>query len=91
MSRIYTQVIGYACSRPIYSGPPRESLRGLAIRCCKEKVLRCDYCLKIQMFKSLTIFIQVMPTLPTIYATALYALDDRAHLRAGEVGQDLRV
>ena len=27
-----------------------------------------------------------MPTLPTIYATALYALDDRAHLRAGEVG-----
>ncbi|KAF7504184.1 hypothetical protein GJ744_002603 [Endocarpon pusillum] len=27
---------------------------------------------------------EVMPTLPAIYATALYALDDRAHLRAGE-------
>lgn len=28
---------------------------------------------------------EVMPTLPVIYGTALYALDDRAHLRAGEV------
>ncbi|OJK01834.1 hypothetical protein ASPACDRAFT_50671 [Aspergillus aculeatus ATCC 16872] len=27
---------------------------------------------------------EVMPTLPVIYGTALYALDDRAHLRAGE-------
>lgn len=27
---------------------------------------------------------QTMPTLPVIYGTALYALDDRAHLRAGE-------
>jgi acyl transferase domain-containing protein len=26
----------------------------------------------------------VMPTLPVIYGTALYALDDRAHLRSGE-------
>lgn len=26
-----------------------------------------------------------MPTLPVIYGTALYALDDRAHIRAGEV------
>ncbi|KAJ9366241.1 hypothetical protein DTO282E5_9065 [Paecilomyces variotii] len=26
----------------------------------------------------------VMPTLPAIYSTALYALDDRAHLKAGE-------
>ena len=26
-----------------------------------------------------------MPTLPVIFGTALYALDDRAHLRAGEV------
>ena len=29
---------------------------------------------------------QVMPTLPVIYGTALYALDDRAQLRPGEVG-----
>ena len=28
-----------------------------------------------------------MPTLPVIYGTALYALDNRAHLRAGEVSQ----
>ncbi|KAL8735750.1 MAG: hypothetical protein Q9166_000613 [cf. Caloplaca sp. 2 TL-2023] len=27
---------------------------------------------------------EIMPTLPVIYGTALYALDDRAHLRAGE-------
>lgn len=27
---------------------------------------------------------EVMPTLPVIYGTALYALDDRAHLRSGE-------
>ena len=30
-----------------------------------------------------------MPTLPAIYTTALYALDDRAHLRAGEVSASL--
>ncbi len=29
-----------------------------------------------------------MPTLPVIYGTALYALDDRAHLRAGEVNNN---
>jgi NADPH:quinone reductase-like Zn-dependent oxidoreductase len=27
---------------------------------------------------------EVMPTLPVIYGTALFALDDRAHLRSGE-------
>jgi len=27
---------------------------------------------------------EVMPTLPVIYGTALYALDDRAHIRSGE-------
>ncbi|KAL8768386.1 MAG: hypothetical protein Q9194_005723 [Teloschistes cf. exilis] len=27
---------------------------------------------------------EIMPTLPVIYGTALYALDDRGHLRAGE-------
>ena len=27
---------------------------------------------------------EIMPTLPVIYGTALYALDDRAHLRKGE-------
>ncbi|KAI9368958.1 putative polyketide synthase [Aspergillus egyptiacus] len=37
-------------------------------------------CLKMLPHESF----EVMPTLPVIYGTALYALDDRAHLRAGE-------
>ncbi|KAI2712011.1 hypothetical protein CBS147332_5647 [Penicillium roqueforti] len=37
-------------------------------------------CLKMLPHESF----EVMPTLPVIYGTALYALDDRAHLRSGE-------
>ncbi|CAG8904561.1 unnamed protein product [Penicillium egyptiacum] len=37
-------------------------------------------CLKMLPHESF----EVMPTLPVIYGTALYALDDRAHLRTGE-------
>lgn len=31
------------------------------------------------------VLLQTMPTLPVIYGTALYALNDRASLRKGEV------